>query len=177
MEIKVEKLDARRSQSVVTRDDRVTLRVAGYGPSAPLPHDLAHYVVEKELALRRGFWGCVAEGAIFPGMSILAGRQRPHARERSEALCKANSRTLTEVEVIVGVMVELVRNNVPATSPYAAKTVARCLTPRKDSELRTITAANLERLDEGLTVMARRWSEVCVGDTLVVRWQASSKRN
>lgn len=170
MEIKVEKLDARRSQSVVTRDDRVTVRVAGYGPSQPLPHDLAHYVVEKELGLRRGFWGSVADGAIFPGMTVLAGRQRPHARERSHALCKTNNRNLTEVEVIVGVLVELMRNNVPATSPYAAKTVARCVTPAKDSELHTITAANLQRVGEGLTAMARRWSGVKVGDALVLRW-------
>jgi hypothetical protein len=170
MEIRIEKLDARRSQSVVTRDDRVTLSVAGYGPSQPLPHDLAHYVVEKELALRRGFWGSVADGAIFPGMAILSGRQRPHARERSHALCKANSRTLTEAEVIVGLMVELVKNRIPATSQYAAKAVAGRLAPGKDSELRAITAANLQRLNADLSAMARRWSEVKVGDALVVQW-------
>jgi hypothetical protein len=169
MDIKIEKIDARRSQSVVTRNDKVTVRVAGYGPSEPLPHDLAHYVVEKELGLRRGFWGSVADGAIFPGMTVLAGRQRPHARERSEGLCKANSRTLTDVEVIVGVLVELMRNNVPATSPYAAKTVARCVAG-KGSELRAITTANLQRIGESLTAMARRWSEVKVGDGLVLRW-------
>jgi hypothetical protein len=170
MDIKVEKLDARRSQSVVTRNDKVTVRVAGYGPPEPLPHDLAHYVVEKELGLRRGFWGSVADGAIFPGMTVLAGRQRPHARERSEDLCKANSRSLTDVEVIVGALVELMRNNIPATSPYAAKIVARCLTPDKGSELRAITATNLQRIGESLTVMAQRWSEVKVGDALVLRW-------
>jgi hypothetical protein len=170
MEIRIEKLDARRSQAVVTRDDRVTLRVAGYGPSQPLPHDLAHYVVEKELALRRGFWGSVADGAIFPGMEVLAGRQRPHARERSQALCKANSRNLTRAEVIVGLMIELMKNKVPAASPFAAKAVARCLSSGRDSELRAVDAASLQRIDQGLGTMARRWAEVKVGDALVVRW-------
>jgi hypothetical protein len=154
----------------VTRDDRVTLRVSGFGPSQPLPHDLAHYVVEKELGLRRGFWGSVADGAIFPGMTVLGGRQRPHARERSHALCKANSRSLTDVEVIVGVLVGFMHNNIPATSPYAAKMVARCLAPAKGSELRAITAANLQRIGEDLAAMARRWSEVKVGDALLLRW-------
>jgi hypothetical protein len=170
MDIKVEKLDARRLQSVVIRDDRVTLRVPGFGPSAPLPHDLAHYVVEKELGLRRGFWGSVADGAVFRGMTVLDGRQRPHARDRSHALCKANSRSLTDVEVVVGVLVGLVRNKIPATSPFAAKMVARSVTPTKGSEVRAITAANLQRIGEGLTTMARRWSEVEVGDALVLRW-------
>jgi hypothetical protein len=170
MDIRIEKLDMRRSQSVVTRADRVTVRVVGFGPSEPLPHDLAHYVVEKELGLRRGFWGSVADGAIFPGMTVLVGRQRPHARERSQALCKTNSRSLTDVEVIVGLLVELMRNKIPATSPYAAKMVARCLTPAMGSELRAITAANLQRIGDGLTAMARSWSEVKVGDALVLRW-------
>lgn len=170
MEIRIEKLDARRSQSVVTRDDKVTLRVAGYGPSQPLPHDLAHYVVEKELKLRRGFWGSVADGAIFPGMAVLAGRQRPHARERSETLCKANSRSLTQTEVIVGLMIDLMKNNVPATSPFATKAIARCLAGREDSELRAVDTPSLQRIDEGLGAMARRWAEVKVGDALVVRW-------
>jgi hypothetical protein len=170
MDIKIEKLDARRSQSVVTRDDRVTVRVAGYGPSQPLPHDLVHFVVEKELGLRRGFWGSVADGAIFPGMTVLAGRQRPHARERSHALRKTNDRNLTEVEVIVGVLVELMRNNVSASSPYAVKAVTRCVTPTKGSELRAITTANLQRTGEALAAMARHWSEVKVGDALVLRW-------
>jgi hypothetical protein len=170
MDIKIEKLDARRLQSIVTRDDRVTLRVTGFGPSQPLPHDLAHYVVEKELGLRRGFWGSVADGAIFPGMAVLGGRQRPHARERSHALCKTNSRSLTDVEVVVGLLVELMRNKIPATSPFAAKMVARSVTPTKDSEVRAINAAHLQRIGDGLTVMARRWSEVKVGDALVLRW-------
>jgi hypothetical protein len=170
MEIKIERLDARRSQSVVTRNDRVTLRVAGFGPSEPLPHDLAHYVVEKELGLRRGFWGSVADGAIFPGMTVLAGRQRPHARERSHMLCKTNSHSLTDVEVVVGLLVDLMRNKIPATSPYAAKMVARSVTPTKGSEVRAITEANLQRIGDDLTTMARRWSEVKIGDALVLRW-------
>jgi hypothetical protein len=30
-----------------------------------LPHDLSTFVVERELGLAHGFWGCVAEGASF----------------------------------------------------------------------------------------------------------------
>lgn len=32
---------------------------------ADLPHDLYTFVIEGELALRHGFWGCVADGATF----------------------------------------------------------------------------------------------------------------
>lgn len=30
-----------------------------------LPHDLSTFVVEKELGIEHGFWGCLAEGATF----------------------------------------------------------------------------------------------------------------
>lgn len=30
-----------------------------------LPHDLAHYVVERELGVAWGFWGLMAHGATF----------------------------------------------------------------------------------------------------------------
>ncbi len=37
-------------------------------------------------------------------------------------------------------------------------------------ELRAVTAVNLQRIDEGLGAMARRWADVKIGDALVVRW-------
>jgi hypothetical protein len=39
---------------------------------ADLPHDLATYVIERELGLAHGFWGCVADGARFRSL----GRKR-----------------------------------------------------------------------------------------------------
>jgi hypothetical protein len=39
---------------------------------ADLPHDLATFVIEQELGLAHGFWGCVADGARFRSL----GRKR-----------------------------------------------------------------------------------------------------
>src|SRR5947209_2355421 len=92
----------RRLVSVAVRDDGVSVQVPGYGPVAPLPHDLGHFVVERELRLQEGFWGSVAAGAIFPGMAVLTGRQRPHAAERSAAVIRQNGARITQAEVLVG---------------------------------------------------------------------------
>lgn len=51
---------------------------AGGGGSTgtcPLPHDLAQLVVERELGLDHGFWGCVAAGATFRTL-VRGGRKR-----------------------------------------------------------------------------------------------------
>ena len=40
-----------------------------------IPHDLAQFVVERELGYRHGFWGCVADGASFRSL-VQGGRKR-----------------------------------------------------------------------------------------------------
>ena len=43
--------------------------------TSPLPHDLAQLVVERELGVEHGFWGCVAAGASFRTL-VRGGRKR-----------------------------------------------------------------------------------------------------
>src|SRR5581483_9662717 len=89
------------------RADGVTVSVPGYDRTAPLPHDLAHYVVEHGLGLEQGFWGCVAAGALFPGMKVTDGRQPPHAAERSKRVLREAGQRGTEAEVLVGALCEI----------------------------------------------------------------------
>lgn len=42
-----------------------------------LPHDLYTFVIEKELGLEHGFWGCVAAGATF---KTLGRKRTPQGR-------------------------------------------------------------------------------------------------
>lgn len=71
-----------------------TIMAAG----AHLPHDLAQFVVERELGLERGFWGLLAAGASFktvPGRKMTEpGRQlvRDHSDElnRVEGIVNTN---------------------------------------------------------------------------------------
>jgi len=170
MDIKIVKLDARRWESVATRDDGVSLRVPGYGPATPLPHDLAHFVVETELGVRTGFWGSVASGAKFPGMKVLSGRQRPHAEARSKTLCKANAGQVTEVEVVVSVMLQILAEGLAPTSRRAAALIGERWSPKKGSDIRDLGPATIEHLCAGLRAMAQRWSEVKTSDGLLVRW-------
>jgi hypothetical protein len=52
----------RRIATVATRQDKVRVSIPVYGPLDPIPHDLAHYVIELELGLHDSFWGSVALG-------------------------------------------------------------------------------------------------------------------
>jgi hypothetical protein len=58
-----------------------------------IPHDLATFVIERELGLRHGFWGCVSDGATFRSL----GRKRTEPgntviKRHVDALDEAESR-------------------------------------------------------------------------------------
>lgn len=61
-----------------------------------LPHDLSTFVVEAELGLAHGFWGCVAQGATFrslPRRRTEQGRRviRDHVADLGEAEVRVNA--------------------------------------------------------------------------------------
>jgi hypothetical protein len=67
MRIEVKRLDGDgRYETVITRDDGVSFRIQSVGHTFAIPHDLAHYLVEKALSIENGFWGSVASGASSP---------------------------------------------------------------------------------------------------------------
>ena len=60
-----------------------------------LPHDLSTFVVEAELGLRHGFWGCVADGATF--------RSLPRRRtEQGRTVIREHVAELDAAEALVG---------------------------------------------------------------------------
>lgn len=159
----------RRVETVVTRQDGVRLSVPVFGPLDPIPHDLAHYVIELELGLQDGFWGSVAAGARFEGMKILAGRQRPHAAERSRAVLAAHRQGIGVAEVLVDAALRAVKGMsldeapLPIDSPLA----------RTRADLNTFVA----RLRPALDTMCTRWLTIPPGGTLPVVWPDRSPRS
>jgi hypothetical protein len=77
--LQLTRLDERRYETLITRADGVKYNVKGVGHMAAIPHDLAHFAVERGLDIRRGFWGSVADGAVFGSLTHVSGRRRPHA--------------------------------------------------------------------------------------------------
>ncbi len=152
----------RRVETVVTRQDGMRLSVPVFGRLDPIPHDLAHYVIELELRLEDGFWGSVAAGAIFEGMKILAGRQPPHATERSRAVLVAHRQGIVVAEVLVDGVLRAVKGESLDDAPLPI-----------DSPLvrtRTDLKALIARLRPAMDTMCARWQAIPLGSTLRVVW-------
>jgi hypothetical protein len=60
--------DHQRAYSLVERDDGVVHKLNGGVAGPGLPPDIVHLVVERELHIRDGIWGGIAEGVVFSSM-------------------------------------------------------------------------------------------------------------
>lgn len=146
----------RRARTVATRADGVRLAVLVFGKLDPIPHDLAHFLVEVTRGLRDGFWGSVAGEAIFGGMEVIAGRQPPHASERSRAIIAANQRALLFSELMVDVVPRAVNGERLEDEPLHIDLPMARTTADRD--------ALVARIRPNMGAMMARWRAVPEGE-------------
>jgi hypothetical protein len=155
--------------TLALRDDGVMLAVPSFDRTFSLPHDLAHYVVERELGLKRGFWGCVAAGAMFPGIQVMAGRRPPHAAERSQSIIREAGQQGTEAEVLVSVLLRIMHEGLETHWPAARALLSREWKPNKPSR-GPVGAEEAQRVCAALREAQQRWQALAVGESLTVSW-------
>jgi hypothetical protein len=90
------------SLATIDRPDGVRLLLTSYDRTGAVPHDLAHFVAERDLGLHRGLWGSIAAGALFDSVRVVSGKRRHDDVARSDAVRRDNADELTLAEVLVG---------------------------------------------------------------------------
>ena len=169
MKIVVTRVDSHRYSTVVERDG-VRLHVPGYGFMRPLPHDLAHFVVEGSLGLNRGFWGSVADGGAFSGMERIEGRQKPHAAQTAKTTGKDNAEYLSEAERLVACFERIVEANLDRVPRRAEAEMHQALAT-VGHRSRAITQSEIEKVCAAWREMQARWNELPVGKAVRVEWR------
>jgi hypothetical protein len=153
--------DRRPVETLVERDDGVVFAMRGSGGGADLPHDLVHAVVESELALADGVWGCVADGVVWGSMRHVSGRRPPHATERSDRLKRERVEAVQRAEGLAHVVGRLAYEEEILPSEVAASGVPG------------------ERVEVAVTAVreaTRRWAALPVGERWVFEWPTRSGR-
>lgn len=92
---------------VVTKGDRIKLQFQGVGKKFLIPHDISHFIVESKLDISQGFWGCVADGVLFPSINVMGGCQQPNAKSKNKQVVKAANRQLRLAECLVRIFDEI----------------------------------------------------------------------
>lgn len=173
MRIVVHRLDQTRYRSIIDRDDGVRYLVDGAGATGHLPHDLVHYIVESELVLSAGFWGSIAEGAVFPSMTWLYGRRRPHATDRGVAVIKANGAALAAAEVLASIFAGALEKDFTGDELALAGEIHRRWTTRPVGGGAYISREAAVRTCAALRDMAERWRQTPIGESLTVAWNSA----
>ncbi|MCZ2828680.1 hypothetical protein O2W14_07550 [Modestobacter sp. VKM Ac-2986] len=154
--------DRRPVETRVERDDGVVFEMRGAGGGADLPHDLVHALVEQELQVPDGIWGCVADGVVWHSMRHVTGRQPPHAAERSAALKRERGSRIQQAEQLADVVGRLARG-----AEVLPAEVAGSGHP----------AARLDAAAAALRVAQRSWAALPPGETLVLEWAGPGRRS
>lgn len=168
--LRLKRLDKRRYETVITRADGVVFHVRGIGHMGTIPHDLGHFAIEQALQIRNGFWGSVAAGGVFDSMTLVSGRRKPHAAERSREILKANRGEMIETEILVGLFNQALEEGLGTGSPELWDRLERYTwtapgrTPRKFSESEIIAVLDAWNSIAGL------WLGLPLGGTLELEW-------
>lgn len=149
--------------ALARREDGVRVRLQGFAYDRrfdqPLPHDLAHFVVEHELSLKAGLWGVIAAGGLFGPNMVVGGRQRPHAADRGREVKKRAGDRLGQAEVLVRILCEIAR----AGEEDDPAVLDRIPVRRRPADL---SAGEVRRACQRLREAARRWAAVPQGGSL-----------
>ena len=144
-----------------------------------LPHDLRHFVVERELGIADGIWGGIAAGMVYTSMDHVQGRRPPHAAERSGELQRARRQQLMRAELLANLVEAIAMldapsgddirrltrtklSAVPVTEPGADPADVAAVPPPE-------VLAGAARV---LQLEAARWARLRVGEELVCEWRS-----
>ena len=165
--------DHERAYALVERDDGAVYRLYG-GPAGPrLPHDIMHFVVERELRIGDGIWGGIAAGIVFDTMQHVSGRRPPHARERSKELLASFRQRGLRAEVLAN-FVECVAG-LDHPSDIQIRTLAAAkltVLPEADADLEPTAVAAAA---QALQVEAARWARLRVGEEISYDWPREAR--
>ena len=170
--------------SVIERDDGVVYRMKEFTRAGTqLPHDLRHFVVERELGIADGIWGGIAAGMVYTSMDHVQGRRPPHAAERSDELQRARRQQLMRAELLANLVEAIAMLDAPSGDDI------RRLTRTKLSAV-PVTEPGADPADvaavpppevlagaaRALQLEAARWARLRVGEELVCEWRCTSRR-
>ena len=160
--------DHERGYAVVERDDGAVYRLYGSQAGPRLPHDIMHFVVERELRIRDGIWGGIASGIVFDSMQHVSGRRPPHARERSRELLAGFRRPGLRAEVLANFVQCVAGLDHPSDIEIMTLAATRLsVLPDADADVEPAEVAAAAR---ALQVEAARWARLRVGEELSYDW-------
>ena len=171
--------DHSRAWSVIERDDGVVYRMTEFTRGGTeLPHDLRHFVVERELGIADGIWGGIAAGMVYTSMAHVRGRRPPHSAERSDELKRAQRQRIMRAELFANLVEAIAMLADPSADEIgrlarAKLSVVPVVEPGADpaAVIALPSPGALLAAARALQVEAARWARLRAGEELVYEWR------
>jgi hypothetical protein len=168
MQISFTRLDDRHVETTLERDDGAVLATRSPGAADRLPHDLIHYVVERELDLDDGLWGRLSSGVTYKNFHVL---QQPKTKQRRRSRQRKTKRKgLLEAEVLVWILHDIWDGKAEREWGSVRAFLDSIWSPRTRSRADELEPATIKSVCAALDQMEIKWSRVPVGGTLRVSW-------
>lgn len=171
--------DHSSAYSVIERDDGVVYRMKEFTRAGTeLPHDLRHFVVERELGIADGIWGGIAAGMVYTSMDHVRGRRPPHSAERSDELKRAQRQRLMRAELFANLVEAVAMLDDPSAGEIGRLarvklSVVPVAEPGADPAA-VVALPSTEALAaaaRSLQAEASRWARLRPGEELVYEWR------
>jgi hypothetical protein len=124
----------------------------GAGYNARLPHDVAHFIVENELAITGGVFGQIAAGGTGATFIATDAKKLKKVKKRGKKLAKENKAEAMFAE--------------EAISAAQSRWEKRARVPETN-----IPAADLARIAEQFEDFARQWCRLPIGGSISLEWK------
>ncbi|HEX6520764.1 MAG TPA: hypothetical protein VF070_12255 [Streptosporangiaceae bacterium] len=174
--------DHANAYSLIGRDDGVVYRMMEFTRAGTeLPHDLRHFVVERELRIADGIWGGIAAGMVYTSMDHVRGRRPPHSAERSAELKRSQRQRIMRAELLANLVEAIAMLDAPLDGDIRQITRAKLSVvpvtgPGADpADVAAIPPPEvLAGAARALQVEAARWARLRVGEELVYEWRLAA---
>jgi hypothetical protein len=171
--------DHSSAYSVIERGDGVVYRMKEFTRAGTkLPHDLRHFVVERELGIADGIWGGIAAGMVFTSMDHVRGRRPPRSAERSDQLKRAQQQRIMRAELLANLVEAIAVLGAPSGDDIRRLTRAKLSAvpvtePGADpADVVAVPPPEiLARAARALQAEAAHWARLRVGQELVYEWR------
>jgi hypothetical protein len=156
--------------TTIERDDGAVLATRSPGARDRLPHDLIHYVVERELGLDDGVWGRVASGVVYKNFRVLQPPKAKQQRRQKPRKRKTKRKGVLEAEVLVWILHDIWDGTAEREWGTIRAFLDSIWSPRTRSRADELEPSTIARICAALDRMEAKWKRVPVGGELRVDW-------
>jgi hypothetical protein len=176
------RVGVRRYSVVVLRKGLPPHEFGGPGYDDKMPHDLQHFIVERELGIEHGIFGFLSAGGETGGdpheVGRAASRRRRKSKQRDERMKRRGARAEGAAsEHAAGTCwFEWLRRSGDPRAATIATRMATTVSKMAEDARRQYGEEALARICACMDELSAKWSRLAIGESFTEVWRTASRQ-